>query len=220
MNNYKEIILERPDALRFVKKRLKYGHFLSNYILHTIDLESGYISTALPENGNTENIYNFEYGGIIPQPPESEWRRVTAKDGSKSIMVPVHTMISHLVDTIQLFLKNGNGRICIIEDDVANATDSYLKTTKTKYVTSQNTVYHLLLDGNHSKTYIKEIVRKAGSFLMVGVLTSLPLGTEIRFTKHMITESTLKDLAKRVDKIYLLAYDQESYVIWHRNELS
>jgi len=98
---------------------------------------------------------------------------------------------------------------------MARPADPFLEKSKTNYVTFQENVYHYLREGKYTDSKIQRTLKSAGSFLHVGVLTHLPVGEKFPFTRSAISEDMLKELAKRVQKLFFQAYDMESYVVWH-----
>jgi hypothetical protein len=214
----KRIILG-PKAIEYVRKRLARGHALSRHVLEKVDLGHGQVTTALPRNADLEKLWNFEEG-ILPSPPQSEWRRFTSKNGHGTVMIPKPQFSSYAIKTIQSFLLSGTGRLCVFENALAEPDDLVLQRYKSRMVTFQDEVYHLIVAGNDSDTDIEQAISEAGSSLdLNGVLTSLP-GDEAKLSaRREITPDMLSIMAQRVDKILFRAWDGEAFLVWNRREL-
>ena len=217
MDKYKEIILGYT-AIGYIRECLSYGLTLSKYISESVDLDTGQVMTAFPEDANLRTIYKLEYGGILPTLPESEWHRVTGKDGSESIIVPKYPFTSYVVFTIRSFLESDTERICIFEDAVARPNDSALKRRKSHFVTLQDEVYDLLTKRESSDRDIEQAIKETGYDHppLICAMTSLPCEEHGFLARQEITSEILRVLAERTEKIIVGAYDGEGYLIWHR----
>ena len=217
MNKYREIVLE-PRAIKYIRECLGYGLTLSRYILENLDLDTGQVITAFPEDANLETIDRYEYGGILPTAPESEWRRVTGKDGRRFIMVPKYPFVSYPVSIIRSFLESDTGQICIFEEAMHKPSDPALQRRKSHFVTLQDEVYHLLTGREYSDKDIEQTIKEVGYDHppLIGALASLPSAEDTSSIKKRITSDILIVLAKRTEKIIVGAYDGEGYLIWHK----
>jgi hypothetical protein len=219
MNEYREIILNNSKTLPYIKKCLLSGHTLSKTIIENISLENSWTSTWFPTDGNEENLYNFKYGGIIPEPPKSEWHKSIGKEGNKAIWVPIRSVIVPIINTIRIFVSEDERRICFFDDTLAKSTDSGLSEYSTLLKTYNNEVYHLINRERSTDKEIHETINWTYSFWppIIGILTSLPDFLQRDIDEKQITVEIIETAGKRTEMIIVSAYDGEGYLIWHKN---
>jgi hypothetical protein len=217
VTKYTVVTLDKPEVKDYIRTCLKSGRTLSKYILETIDLERGTVTTALPENGNPENLYKFKYGGIIPFPPKSECDIVTERDGSKTVWVPVHTITGYIVEVIHSHIQNGKRNICIFEDALSKPGDPGLDKSKSLMVISDDVIYHLITSISNTPGEIEKTIYSAQSIWppTMAFLTSLNKNRIFKNTQK-IKSDVLRTMAEKVEKIIVAAYDMVGYLVWHR----
>jgi hypothetical protein len=211
-----------PEAIEYIKDRLAQGKTLASLLLERRDLDGGEVVTFLPSNADLERISNFSQGGVLPTPPPETHQHYTTPDGTKTVLVPVPGTSSHLVTTIQEFLKQGEGRICLFESAVARPTDGFLSSPNAqdlRVLTFEENVYYFLTEDDLDREKINKTVSYAISYLVIGVFAQLSkedqfLPIEQQITRGEITLDDLKLLAERTEKIIVGAYDGEGYLIW------
>lgn len=216
MNEYKKIVLG-ISARSYIEKCLGYGCSLSKYILDYIDLKTGQIIVELPEQSSFERIEDYDHG-ILPEPPKAEWYRVEEKDGTKSVWVPIHPFKKYIIGTIRSFLISDQNNICIIEDPMAKPTDEWLHETLSNIIQYQNEIYHLIRAGEHSNSEIEGILNQVNVVWppLTGFLISLPIGQGVNITKQELKPILIKTMAENLEKLFVKAYDGETYLIWHK----
>ncbi len=116
------------------------------------------------------------------------------------------------------FVRRGERRVCIFENEAASASYPWLQTAKSRVMTYEEEVYHLVLSGNAADSEITEAIREAGSIAppTIGALTPW-LGNSV--PSDPIGELAAGDLAamaRMAQAIMVRAYDGESYLIWRR----
>jgi hypothetical protein len=216
INEYQEINLG-DSAINYFRKRLEYGLTLSKYILETIDLEAGQVTTAFPKQANLENIYKFQYGGILPTSPESEWREIFDNDGRKHIMKPLPMFYAYIEKNIRSFLSNSPRNICLFENAYAGASDGASRKYQSQIAIFQNEIYHLVVPGKDSNNNIEQVINESGTSLnLIGILTTLDVKYSMISTGQRLTSHMLKDIAGQTEKLILRAYDGESFLVWHK----
>ena len=216
MQEYKQIILGEV-ALYYVKKHLSHGLTLTKYVRVNVDLDAGQVIVGFPENANLKEINNFESGGFLPTAPEEDWVHL-GRDGKKSTMVPVSLDLLYVTDTINAFLADGEGKICVFENRNAKPEYPWLKSCQSHIWVSKNEVYHVLSKELLFANAIERTILEARSlWTFVGYLTSFPDAKQ-NFPKSEVTDELLLILAKRVEKIIVGAYDGEGFLIWHKTQ--
>jgi hypothetical protein len=209
MDNYNEFILG-PKAIEYIQMGLAAGLTLSKHTLERIKLDNGVVMTALPKNTNLEFLDRFEYGGILPKTPESEWHRVTAGIEEQAI------------NNIKYYLQSRKKRLCIFEDIISIPTDPFVKDNMSRISTFQNEVY-IVLSGKKSNSEIQQALREAEMTPyppLIGIMTSLPQDISAFPISQEITDDLLIVLAQRTEKIVIGAWDWEGYLIWHKEKSS
>ncbi len=206
-----------PSAIGYVRDALADGLTLSKHMLAELDVSAGRVTTGVPEDANMEFIERFQYGGLLPPPPEAEWRRGVGKDGRGFIIMPQRSYTGYVVSTVRSFLEGATHRLCILENGVFRASDPFIQRGRPNVVTVQEEVYHLLVGSGHPDETVGRVIREAGFGFPppVGALTSLPVGHPFFDEGHIASED-LRTMAARTEKIVVGAYDGEGYLIWHR----
>jgi len=203
MNAHREIEFG-AEGIGYVTKCLELGKTLSKLLLQIRDLNTGRVVTRLPSDLDDATAKDFETGGKLP--PLSP--RTTT-------LQPVPNTDLLLSEEIQVFLAAGDRNVCIFEDASASPSDPFLHSLDTRYVTFEDEVYHLLCQADKDQDSILATVRRAHSWLFIGVLTSAPPGVDL-CSEGVLTKSLLKFLAEEARKIVVGAYDGEAYLIWTR----
>jgi hypothetical protein len=203
-------------ALSYIAKCLSDGHTLSRLLLQAIRLDKGSVTTFLPESLGVDEAEDFQHGGKLPQPPPSEWRQ-----WGHLVLKPIPSAIDDLVRTIREFLSRpGMEPICLLENELAERGDPGLARDTSKLVYFESEVYHVLTAEMAVEEQILQAIREAQSIpLFVGCLATLD--PESRLDPRTAETVSLEDLsriAQRVEKIFVRAYDGESYLIWSRGE--
>lgn len=208
-----------PAALDFIREeRLAVGHTLAKLLLQSLDLHSGRVSVFFPPGLSVDQLQlDFEGGGMLPFPPESEGRRFTQDDGMKVVVTPVPQVDSDLIAIIMKHIQTGDEPLCIMENAMVKPSYPAASDSETQILVFRDEVYHLVRGGLLSARYIRRAIGKADSgFMLIGALTSLPRESAILPTEREIAVEKLRLMAERTVKVFTVAYDGEGYLIWHR----
>ena len=201
------------EAIKFIEKCLSAGNILAQTLSKKFDFKKGQVTTALPLDIDPAEAKDFE-DGILPEPPKSEWRRVAEPDGSQWIMIPKPNMDFWLASTIRMYLSKENKRLCIFENALANSSDPWISSKKSKIFIFKHEVYHFLLRSDVAGKKIEQTIRDATSHLFIGVLTSVPRETAFPKNRQEVNFEELKVFVERTEKIIVGAYDGEGYLFW------
>jgi hypothetical protein len=216
VNKYKEITLG-IEAIEYIKHRLSISYTLAQYILDYIVLENGYVTVGLPPEANMEMINKVDSGGLLPTPPESEWKKGITEDGRESVWIPVYPFNTYAVKTIQTFLRRNTQRLCFFENFSASPEYPFVQRYKTKIILFEKEVYHMLGGGKHENDEIEKFIKESKTFpSSVGILTSLPDDCKDILSWKTITSDMLRVLVDRTEKIVVGAYDGEAYIVWNK----
>jgi hypothetical protein len=206
------------EAIKYIEKCLGSGNKLSQALLKVCDFKKGRVITVLPGFVNYEYINDFEVG-ILPKTLEAEARNATAEYGSHwtSVMVPEPSIISWLSTEVCRFLKAAATRLCIFENTLAKAGDSWISKEKPQIFTFNEEVYHFLLNQDAENEKIRDTIRSAECPLFIGVMTSLPSERSFPQSGQEVSLEDLEVLAEGTEKIVVGAYDGDGYLIWNRD---
>lgn len=204
MEIYKDIELGAA-GLVYVRECLEAGKTFSRLLLKTHDLNTGTAVTKLPAGIEEAAAKDFDSGGKLPElyPRTSNLQAVPDSD---FLLIP----------EVNRFLSESSANICILEDSLANPTDPFLQSVKTRYSAFQDEVYHLICQPDNNSDTISKTLRQAHSWLTIGALTSTPQETGICGQRGDLTLSNLTTMAQGTEVIIVGAYDGEGYVIWSK----
>jgi hypothetical protein len=212
----REPVIEIPvprAATAFIVERLNDGNTLAKAMLETLSLAQGCVTTFLPRNVIPESLEDFASGGKLPTPPVSEWKS-TKVAGETLLMIPVPTTDSLLVAEIKNYLLQAKDHVCILEDALKMPGDAVLRRVSNKLATYNTEVYHLLFHEDAQEERILGALNNAKSLpTFIGALTEWPselLGIKPR----VLSLGHLQTLAARTNKLFVGAYDGESYLLW------
>ena len=202
-------------ALEYIRKCLGDGRTLSQKLLHKANLDSGYVVALLPEALSEEDVEDFQHGKL-PQLPPSEWRQ-----WGHLTLKPVPNTNGDLAGIIVNFLKHSEGvPVCLIENEIANRGEPFLAQRLSKIVYLGSEVYHVLTSSAATEGDVLQAIRESCFVpISVGCLAVLDPGSSFEpETGGDVSEEDIDRIADRTEKIFVGAYDGESYLIWSRTE--
>jgi hypothetical protein len=109
-----------PAAVDFVRKeRLARGHTLARLLQQSLDLGSGRVSVFFPAGLSVDQLeHDFEGGGRLPFPPESELTHYVQDDGLKMVLAPIPKADSDLIAIVLAHVRANKEHLCILENPV------------------------------------------------------------------------------------------------------
>jgi S1-C subfamily serine protease len=213
----RDICTERelgPNAISYVKDCLADGNSLAKLLMQSHDLNNGRVTTYLPAEVSDEVAEEFRTGGKLPasstRSPPGE-----VKSSAKRLE-PLPTTDSCLAGEIHEFLNLNEEHLCVFEDSSASPSDPFLQSLDTCYSVMGDEVYHFILSTDAGDEKILRTIRRARSWLFIGVMSSASLKSGFFSRSGTLTISELKVIAEHAEKILVGAYDGESYLIWSR----
>jgi hypothetical protein len=209
---YKDFSLG-SDALEFLLQVLGNGMSLARLLHERCARQPGSIVTRFPAAVDLASLADFEVGGKLTAPLGSE-RYGHAADGTVHKMTPIPDTTADLAQFITGYLRGGGRRVCIFENYLARAGDSWLRSASSRIFFFGTEVYHVLCEGDDNPVTIANAIREAKSIpIFVGALSSPEQDLCVR-GKHVLSPEDLHSVAKRVDHTIVGAYDGEGYLIW------
>ena len=205
------------EAIEYIKNILSDSHTLAKYLLESLDLGAGIVITFLPPGLSKKEITDFE-AGVMPMPPESEWRYFNYEDGRTVRVMPVTVLDRDMILLIQNFLEEDAERLCIFENWLFHPSDSVVSQFKSRLLFFESEVYHVLFGGHVEVSRIKETIKEAHSIpIFIGALTSMSGMSAAFQRKKSLSSDQIKMLAAQTQKIIVGAYDGEGYLIWNKS---
>ncbi|TEB15729.1 hypothetical protein Psfp_01960 [Pelotomaculum sp. FP] len=203
MKKYKEVTLG-SEAVVYIKDILKYGNTISKYLLQSYDFEKGKVVTYLPYDINNEDARHFKVGGKIKSPAEYE----------NSFPIP----IAYLMNSIKLFLKGGESRLCIFEDVTSKPKDPRISSKDDRIYIYGDEIYYALFgeDAENNEKIHDTIWDSDSHWHFVCIMTSLSKKSFYLRNNKNLNANELKMLVEGTERVAIGAYDGEGYLIWTR----
>lgn len=201
--------LETTDYFR---DRLEKGLTLAKSLLNAKDFDMGSVYAVAPESISKDKLKDLYSGGLLPT--SSQPRLPIIEDGRKLVIEQVPNTDHELAALVNTYLSDASQHVCLFEDEVARSTDPALSTTDKRVTFGQELYY--LLGHNDDVGKALSIIKKAKSWLFIGIMTSLQ-GINRPPDVTELTEQELLLFSRNATAIIVGAYDGESFVIWEES---
>jgi hypothetical protein len=201
--------LEFSKALIYVKKYLSKGNSLSKYILENHDFQEGRFYTLLPSNAKFDRLYEFPYGGILPQ--EAAKMKFIKSLNKEVLYSPLTSVENELFEFIYNFLKKDLFNITVLEDVIQNPQDPHVSIQGVDLAVFKNEVY-FFLKANTPFDLIKEATKTVNytwHTLIVLTNSNIPISTHLQ-------NVDFANVCNSLSCMIVGAYDGESYVFWEK----
>lgn len=216
MNGLREYNLSHKGSL-YIKEMLSKEGIWGEIIIKNCTLENGKVITYLPEGKNSKELEDFMHGGKLPRNP-NDYVYLTQEDGTQVLMNPKTNLDKYISSVIEGIISIDRNKICIFEDILAKSSDPSIKNLKTPFWFCKDKVFHYKLGGETQEFSVKDILSSAvNAYLTWGAITSFRDESELPEIKGELSEKILRGFAKRVEKIFVSAYDGEGYLIWEKD---
>jgi len=208
LNKYK---LNYNHAWKYVQNNLDKSNVLSSELLNLSIFKNGYFFTLLPNDANTERIYEFESGVILPQNPKEEY----FVSGEKNTYSIIPTIRNELSELLLKEIKSSDQLCCFFDDVTRSPIDKY--STDSLYahlLFYEDEVYYLLEKNEISSELIMQCLRASNAFWH-----SLCVLTKTNFkdlVDKKLSLEKIKDICLNAQLIIIGAYDGEGYVFWEK----
>jgi hypothetical protein len=208
---FRKYLLDPSKTLEYFSDRIDGGNILSKILQETIELDSGVFFTLVADGSDLEGIYEFKYGGFLPQNPIIKYLNNAGQVCSYSEIPTIDAELSQLIFNVM----QNNTVSCLFDDITREPTDRSLHDSidTYKYV-SGNEVYYLLNQQDSTAEKIRLCLRTSNAFWhSLCVLSS----AAIHPANRTLSESMFKELCMHAQLVFVGAYDREGYVFWERN---
>ncbi len=208
MNRLIKHSLDKEKAHIHVKHILDNANTLSNEVLKNIDLTKGNFFTLLPPEADLTRIYEFKWGGILPQYPDIPFDENDPSSGTYSAIPTIDFDLALLIEGE---LEKNSDLVCLFDDVIRYTKEvSHLDFFQNYGLSFGKEVYYLL-DVDSAKENLLEAIKKSNAFWH-----SLCLLTCFKPNENVLNVNEMKRLSRQTLLLFVVAYDSESYVFWER----
>jgi hypothetical protein len=171
----------------------------------------GSFFTLLPDDADLSRLYEFPYGGIMPQGLKG---RIEIEGLGSYFAEKINSSDEELSEFILFCLKKNNDRVCIMEDYNSTPDSPHVKIENVEMHAYENEVYHFLYSVNSTKE-IKETIKTSNTvWHFLSVLSSVD---KQNLSNSHLSLDDLNKICTHADGIIAGAYDREGYIFWMRN---
>lgn len=212
--SYIEEANDRASAVKYMRRQLRQGKSFAEILLQTVDFEQGDIATLSPTALSPTETIQFDWGHT----PQAQTGLERIKIGDTSyIAVPTANANKQLAEAIYELLRSPES-VCLLENALAEAHDSWLKRTKSRVVFNGTEVYHVLFNADRDKDKIEDAIRDAHhSPVLIGAVGYVRQDGLARIALgRAINTELLTAFAETVQSVFVGAYDGEGYIVWNK----
>ena len=214
MTQYPQTDSARSVAIAYVQRQLAQGKSFSSLLLTSLDLSGGGTFIALtPDEYSQNQVVELDLGHIIGVGTP---RRIRVGNVS-GIAHPTPNADGQLTELVSQLLE-GPDYYCVLENPLAASQDTWLARAKSRVITYESDVYHLLTYTERDEVSVGEAIREAHSLpTFTGAVGKAPGASESFLSKRKgVTLDELRAFASSVTFLFTLAYDGEGYLCWRR----
>lgn len=187
---YKEYVLA-PSVDDYIMEQFDYPRTLARAIMKKRDISKGTKITF--QASNISSALLSDYGGgpmDVPKKPIIDW----------------------LVNRIQVFLKESDCHIVVLQDPCTEVSHPYVKRLDIPVTAHKEEVYYVIVSEKaDDRTYIEKVLRQADWYYFVGIMSSLPKD-RLLLSKEF-DDQTIDLLVKRTEHLFVRAYDGCGYIL-------
>ncbi|MGA2481492.1 MAG: hypothetical protein ABSF92_00030 [Candidatus Acidiferrales bacterium] len=211
MMSYLTAETQRGAAAGYIWDQLSSGKTLARLLLQSVDLKTGAVAILNPIPLDPTQITEFEWGHV-PSVKESA-RRITIL-GQSFLAYPKANSHEQLAQVMTSLAEPDD--LCILENELASAGNSWLKRAKSSVGTHGTEVYHMLGYTDRTKERVRDALREAESLpVFVGAIGRQPPNPMSEDSGHLtVSTEQLEAFAKSAYCVFVGAYDGEGYVLW------
>jgi hypothetical protein len=175
------------EALRYIRSQLASGRALGR-ALSELPEARGRVTTFLPQNVGTEQLIDFDSGGVANGEENQRLTEFTSK-----------------------YLGAQPARICVLEHAYARLGDP--KLPDVPLFTVGEDVF-MFADQETPVEVVLKIAREGHLYPSIGALATLPVDQALPLEGSEQTPTFLRQLAQAADYTLIGAYDGEAWLIW------
>lgn len=208
---FREYKLDYP-AIEYVKGNVqRYGLAFGNRLCQKVDFASGEVTTYAPNNINAlekNRLERFDHGHLLSSLPSSA-KEILFRE---KIEADFDLWLSPIV---QNHLESSRNAVCVFTD--IDVKPVHLVTMQSFMHVSifEDEVYFLLTNEHSTAQDIDIAFCEVGSWSLVCALTLYPEVDRLTKESHLTLEE-LDIFANNIQKIIIMAYDGEGYLVWNK----
>jgi hypothetical protein len=195
-----------------MERVLTMGHTFAMLLHKRFKPESGEVFILSPDPLDSSQVLQFDFGHFPQEPVPGTIGGVPGK-------------ICPLADSNDEFAKlvcemlDAPQSICLMENYLFSADDSWLQRAKSCVVTHESEILHAVFGSDHSQDKIAEAIIDARRIpVLIGAVGRLTTEANTAIQKEKtITTSVLESIAETARLVFVGAYDGEGFVIWKTN---
>lgn len=194
--------IARGKVATYFLRHIGSGKSLSKAIHENLTTSLGEFFTVLPTESSLKNIFQFEYGGIVPSTP-----------GDATHSGFVHTTDQECSELLYQILQSKDDYVLVVENVLMNSESPFSEIPNVKKIPLKSETYYLL-DTSNSPKDIYTTLRKSNAmwhFLAILVHKNLFLDAW--------KSQLLQEVCSQAQLIIASAYDGEGYIFWTRASL-
>lgn len=202
----------REAALDYLKGQLGEGHTLATLLREAIDFQRGKVMILSPVPLNRTQLLEFEWGHAPLK--DEEATQITIAD-RPFLAYPTAGVEEQLAQVIHDWLMKRD-QICLLENELAQAQDPWLKRAKSCIASYGVEIYHVVTTANRTATTVLDALREAASLpVFIGAIGPQPANPICSGVGHdTASMEQLRQFAMGVNCMFAQAYDGEGYVVW------
>lgn len=210
MHEYKGTVIRHnlkfAKAIEGFREYLKGWYIMSEGILKNVDFTKGTFFTLLPEGVPENQLYTFKYGGVLPQPPQTEDMPPNAW--------PIPNTNDNLSQFLFEYLNGKKNPLIIFENYLSEELEEPTILEGVRNVNINDETYILIQNCIPNYEAVEDCVwtSKAGRHYL-----SL-LSENIHDIKNIITVDDFQTIYTNIQYIIIGAYDGEGYVYWEKTK--
>lgn len=209
---FREYFLSSKANEYIVENIRRYGVTFGTYLLKDLNITTGKVIAYAPLDVNSSDpkrLENFEKGYLLSSLP--------TEIADAIVRLKIQPDFDFwLTPIVQDHLSSSDQNVCVFTDiDIKvnhpNIEHPFMHT----YIYSDE-VYYILTSNNSTENEVDEAFNSVGSWSLVCSLTSCE-DPEKFFGKRDVSPNDFEELALNTEKIIVMAYDGESYLVWYRS---
>jgi hypothetical protein len=168
---------------------------------------SGRAWTMAPTNTPLDRLYQFEWGGLLPE--NLDMSRGVATSGG--VLVPIESVIDEERALVRTLLSGEPGRACIVVDTLLIKGDGRISEFYADTAFFVGTAVFHAIDGVSSERSVEYALAASPFWIDLRVVTLAP--PKIEPDRESTTDELRKSAAAAI-AISCSAYDGEGFVVW------
>jgi hypothetical protein len=201
----------QSKALDYLVSQLKRGKTFAHLLAERTDFTRGKVVAMTHSPLDDKELVEFQLGHSYRS--HSEGFAISLGTIQGTAMAKPNSN-SELVSEIKKFLSVEK-RACLLENSLAAAHDPWLRRAKSRILTYNSDVYHVLTSNNVDQDDISVAIKEASNAdMLIGALGSI----WENLTSSQAFDPGREDLAKfaqEASSVFVSAYDGEGYLVWN-----